>query len=551
MPAHRTRSRAPRIAIVGVLAAAAVAISPATAFAAPGEATARAVSADFVLTPADTGTTETILTTIGVVAAPPGASTSIPADSISADLGPTLGGVTDVLLFETIDAAASSDATGTAASASVGVVQMGTPAGILEIRDVSASVTCARGSGPSASTGGPSSVTLGGAPVALDPSGTTVIDLSSGADTFRVTLVAGGTSFGSGSATATGLRVVLEEDLTGIITGSGEMVLAEASCEALPTRTTSGTIRVAETGAPLSSVCVVWSPVSDPRVTTVLNGNGDGTFSFDTDEPGPINVGFFVPQNQYDCGSAVAPSPVASWLDGEAFTGIGGAAAIAPPGAQQITPGTQGIAACLGSAGPVASVDCVEPDVTLAGRVVGVDGSPERACIFVLGGPSNIAFGPYATAADGTWSVDGLPRDTSFAVAFLPYFDGTYGPCLSGGPPTAPAAGELQPVFFGNVWIDFTDPDLFADPRGWGTAHGATPVTGSTADVDGCLTTAPGGQTPRPMCAAAALASSGVDPVVPFAIAAVLMGLGAVVAVLSRRRRAGAHARRSHPGSGR
>jgi hypothetical protein len=305
-----------------------------------------------------------------------------------------------------------------------------------------------------------------------------------------------------------------------------------APAHADPT-TTSGTIRAAENGAPLSDVCIVWSPASDPGANTVLWSNGNGTFSIETEEAGPIRIGFFVPENDYDCFGAIGSDRVPSWLDGEVLSGATGMDAVAPVDAQNITPGTAGIVACLGTSVPVASADCVTPDVTLSGRVLGVDGKPVKACVFILGDEAN-AIGPFVTAPDGSWTASDLPRDIEFAVAFLPYFEGEFGDCADDGPPPAPGPEELQPAFLGNIWIDFTDESLFEDPRGWGIERGATLLGGTTSDIVGCLSDAPGNQVPRPDCLTA-LAATGPE-VLPGVASGIAVGLlGLALLALGRR----------------
>ena len=51
-----------------------------------------------------------------------------------------------------------------------------------------------------------------------------------------------------------------------------------------------------------------------------------------------------------------------------------------------------------------------------------------------------------------------------------------------------PQAGQLQPVFYGNIWADLADPNLLNDPYTWAVAHGATVLSAPTANVDACIT---------------------------------------------------------------
>ncbi|MEQ1735137.1 MAG: hypothetical protein ABL886_01750 [Rhodoglobus sp.] len=227
-----------RVGVLCVVALVTVLLVASPAQAAPGQSSAQAAATDIELTPEDTGTTQYIATVLGSTASPPNGAVSIPAATVQADLGPTLGGVQDVLFFEELDADSSTDASGTASSASVGRMEVGTPAGALVITDVSSSVGC-RGI-RSASTSGPSAVTLGGAPVPLDVSGTTVLDLSPGFGTFLITLVTGTTSTDAHSASATGMTVRIDEDLPGLLTAYGTITLAHSQCESLALAATGG-----------------------------------------------------------------------------------------------------------------------------------------------------------------------------------------------------------------------------------------------------------------------------------------------------------------------
>lgn len=139
---------------------------------------------------------------------------------------------------------------------------------------------------------------------------------------------------------------------------------------------------------------------------------------------------------------------------------------------------------------------------SFSGSVITSGGTPVgSACIFVLSDPQ-YAF-PAVADADGNWSITGLPDGWSYVVAAIPAFVGTYGPCAGDGPPAPPAAGELQPVFYDDVWIDLADPviaDGLGNPFDFAVAAGAMAFTDSATGLVSCLTTASGSTTPRPSC---------------------------------------------------
>jgi hypothetical protein len=103
-------------------------------------------------------------------------------------------------------------------------------------------------------------------------------------------------------------------------------------------------------------------------------------------------------------------------------------------------------------------------------------------------------------------------------VAFIPFFGGTGNPCGQGGGgggnPPVPGPGQLQPVFYSNVWINLADPALQNDTYSWAVAHGATVLSAPTANVDACITNAAGTVVPRPSCSpsAAVVANASTTP---------------------------------------
>lgn len=141
---------------------------------------------------------------------------------------------------------------------------------------------------------------------------------------------------------------------------------------------------------------------------------------------------------------------------------------------------------------------------SLSGTVITKGGAAvSGACVYALSAPSFV----FATVADkkGHWSMTGLPDDWVYAIGVIPPYTGAYGPCADDGPPPVSGPGELQPVFYPDIWIDLADPELtggMGDPHVFAVAAGATVFSDSTSDLVSCLTSAPGSVVPRPPCIA-------------------------------------------------
>ena len=264
------------------------------------------------------------------------------------------------------------------------------------------------------------------------------------------------------------------------------------------TTTTSGVLRDAATGAPIPNSCVVFSPAAFPGQTNFNNVGINGQWSFTTAESGPFNLAFYTTANG-DCSQPIQPTPVPSWYINQPLSGTDEHVITPPPGATTVDAGTSGIVACLGATAlPTAA--CVVPPVVLSGHVDTTGPVPlANVCVFVLGSDRN---GTAQTMSDaqGNWSISGLPAGFNVVVGFVPFFNGSGGPCQNDGPPPVPQAGQLQPVFYGNIWADLADPNLLNDPYTWAVAHGATVLSAPTANVDACITNASGTVVPRPSC---------------------------------------------------
>jgi hypothetical protein len=279
------------------------------------------------------------------------------------------------------------------------------------------------------------------------------------------------------------------------------------------TTTTSGVLRDATNGAPIPNSCVVFSPAAFPGQTNFTNVGGDGTWSFNTAESGPFNLAFYTTANG-DCSQPILPTPVPSWYINQPLSGTDEHVITPPPGATTVDAGTSGIVACLGATA-LPTAPCATPQVDLSGHVDTTGPVPlANVCVFALDSSGNgVALA--MTDAQGNWSMAGLPADFNVVVAFIPFFGGTDNPCGQGsgggGNPPVPPAGALQPVFYGNVWINLADPVLLNDPYTWAVARGATVLNAPTANVNACITTAAGTVVPRPSCSptAAVVAANG------------------------------------------
>jgi hypothetical protein len=277
------------------------------------------------------------------------------------------------------------------------------------------------------------------------------------------------------------------------------------------TTTTSGVLLDATSGVAIPNSCVVFSPAAFPGRTNFDSVDGDGTWSFTTAESGPFNLAFYTTSNG-DCSQPILPTPVPSWYINQPLSGTDEHVITPPKGAATVDAGTSGIVACLGATALPTAL-CASPQVVLSGHVDTTGPVPlPNVCVFVVDASGN--GGQTMTDAQGNWSVSGLPAGFNAVVVFVPFFSGTRGPCQGNGGgsgPPVPGPGQLQPVFYGNIWANLADPVFLDDPYTWGVARGAITLSAPTANVDACITNAAGTVVPRPSCSptAAVVAANG------------------------------------------
>jgi hypothetical protein len=281
------------------------------------------------------------------------------------------------------------------------------------------------------------------------------------------------------------------------------------------TTTTSGVLRDATTGAAIPNSCVLFSPAAFPGQNNFNSVQNDGTWSFTTSESGPFNLAFYTTANG-DCSQPILPTPVPSWYINQPLSGTDENVITPPPGATTVVAGTSGIVACLGETA-LPSAACAVPSGVLSGHVDTTGPVPlANVCVFVLSADNNNG-PPTMTDAQGNWSVSGLPADFNVVVGFVPFFNGAGGPCQTNGGPPVPPAGQLQPVFYGNVWANLADPNLLNDPYTWAVDRGAIALSVPTANVDACITNAAGTVVPRPSCTPSVPAVVTAAPTTPAA----------------------------------
>jgi hypothetical protein len=245
---------------------------------------------------------------------------------------------------------------------------------------------------------------------------------------------------------------------------------------------------------------------------------------------GPFNLAFYTTANG-DCSQPILPTPVPSWYINQPLSGTDEHVITPPPGATAVAAGASGIVACLGATAlPTAA--CATPQVVPSGHVDTTGPVPlAKVCVFVLSANGNNG-PPTMTDAQGNWSVSGLPAGFNVVVGFVPFFIGDGGPCQDSSAPPPPPAGQLQPVFYGNVWANLADPDLVNDPYTWAVDRGAIALSAPTANVDACITNAAGTVVPRPSCGPSPLALVASAPTTPVAsprVAPLLAFTGATI----------------------
>ena len=168
----------------------------------------------------------------------------------------------------------------------------------------------------------------------------------------------------------------------------------------------------------------------------------------------------------------------------------------------KVNSGDTGVAACLGTdklpSGPDA---CAKASTTSSGRVVGSGPTPiAKACVYVFADNDDKGVGGAITDANGQWTVEDLPSDTTYVIDVIPPFDLGGEPCRTEGPPPKPDDGEVATRVLCQCLADLAAEDLKADPYAFAVSRGAQELKGSTTGVDVCLTADSGDVKARPDC---------------------------------------------------
>jgi hypothetical protein len=272
----------------------------------------------------------------------------------------------------------------------------------------------------------------------------------------------------------------------------------------------SGIVGDGNSGQPLAGICIVlYSTVGTPTWSGSTATNSDGTFSFTPAVAQDYDLAVFRPTTAGNCDSVpLLTNPVPEWFQGVALTPGDPHNLTVPGGVQDVPTGTSGLTVCMGATALFSDGCQIMPTGpgSISGKVITTGGQPvPNACVFVLPQGLGNVYGPVLAGPDGSYTVQGLPLNLNVVVAFVPPFSSDQGPCQSNGPPPKPGPGQLQPVFWNDVWFDLdafrgsqTDPFTVALP------FSPTVLQASATGIDGCLTTAPEGTTPRPSCIEAA-----------------------------------------------
>lgn len=108
----------------------------------------------------------------------------------------------------------------------------------------------------------------------------------------------------------------------------------------------SGRLTEAESGAPLRNGCVVWVDQSDFNRRGSTNTNGDGSWSFTSNDPGPFYLAFFA-QGQNGCGGPITATPVPAWYQAQPLSGTDPGTITPPKGPTALAGGTSDVVTCL------------------------------------------------------------------------------------------------------------------------------------------------------------------------------------------------------------
>ena len=282
----------------------------AAAAAAAGDATATGIDVDATIT-VPGGPTARIDRTIGQVTAPPDDSASVVNGEINADL-PLPFGMRTLARVATLDTTATSGPSGSAATARLTGIQVNTPAGPLGINAAGAEVSCPTDGTPTASVDSPVTVTFAGRTVTIDATGEATFTFPPPWIEGTVTVVIDARTTTTTTAAATALQAQVELSIPGVISGTGEMTVAQTSCE--------------QPGAQVAPTASWLKPRSGPTTggtTVTVNGTG------------------FVPgQTSVTIGDATVPADkVTVAPDGESLTFVTPAHPAGRVGVVVTTPG--------------------------------------------------------------------------------------------------------------------------------------------------------------------------------------------------------------------
>ncbi len=227
-PTSSRRAVLSSFAVVGLSAGMLVA-GTGTAAAAAGDASATGVDVDATLTLSD-GRTVTVDREVGKVSAPPDASESL-TNIVAGETLPLPANMSPLARVQALDTSATSNSSGSAASARLTGIELNTPLGPLGIQAVGAQVSCPANGTPTASVVSPITVTFAGRVVSVDTNGEATFTNPAPGIEGTVTIDVDERTTTSATAAATAVQAQAEFDIPGFLSGSGEMTVAQTSCE--------------------------------------------------------------------------------------------------------------------------------------------------------------------------------------------------------------------------------------------------------------------------------------------------------------------------------
>lgn len=216
------------LAVTGLTAGMLVA-GTSTAVAAPGAAMATGVDLDATITPAGASPIR-YDRTVGQVDAPLDDAASLTNLQMGENL-PLPADLRPLARVATLNTTATSNGSGSAATARLTGIELNTPVGPVGIQAVGAQVNCPANGAPTASVDRPVAVTFAGRTVAVDTNGEATFTAPAPGIAGSVTIDIDERRTTTTTAAATAVQASARFEVPGVLSGSGELTVAQTSCE--------------------------------------------------------------------------------------------------------------------------------------------------------------------------------------------------------------------------------------------------------------------------------------------------------------------------------